>query len=69
MLQQRRYANGYGGGPQSPGQVGPQPGHPEDPSDENSIERPKNRVSDWRPTMIKMVESAATTMVSLFVLG
>ncbi|KAL8938484.1 MAG: hypothetical protein Q9216_003874 [Gyalolechia sp. 2 TL-2023] len=67
-IQQKRYANGYGGGPPSPGQVGAQPGQPEN-SDEDPAGREKHRASDWRPTLIKMVESAATTVVSLFVLG
>lgn len=67
--QQKRCANGYGGGPPTPGQVSPQPGQPEESGDENAVQRPKKQASEWRPTFIKMVESAATTMVSLFVLG
>ncbi|KAL8863621.1 MAG: hypothetical protein Q9178_000304 [Gyalolechia marmorata] len=69
ISQQKRYANGYGGGPQLPGQVAPQPGQPEE-SDDNI---PSNAGSDqeptWRPAVLKMFESAATTIVSLFVLG
>ncbi|KAL9028520.1 MAG: hypothetical protein Q9196_003128 [Gyalolechia fulgens] len=67
--QQNRYANGYGGGSPTPGQVGGLPGQPEESGDGDAAERTKNQASDWRPTLIKMVESAATTMVSLFVLG
>ncbi|KAL8837095.1 MAG: hypothetical protein Q9170_002652 [Blastenia crenularia] len=65
----KRYANGHGCGPQSPGQVAPQPGQPEESSDENTTNTPKNHTSEWRPTLIKMCESAATTAVSLLVLG
>ncbi|KAL8719221.1 MAG: hypothetical protein Q9225_003748 [Loekoesia sp. 1 TL-2023] len=69
LLQQKRYANGYGGGPPTPGQVAPQPGQPEDSSNDNATESTRDRTSDWRPTLFKMFESAATTVVSLFVLG
>lgn len=66
--QQTRYANGYGAGPQSPGQVGPQPGQPEDP-EENSADSKKHQAVEWGPTLLKMFESALTTAVSLTVLG
>lgn len=64
-LQQKRHTNGYGGGPQLPGQVGPQPGQPEETREETT----EHKGWDWGPTMHKMFESAATTTVSLFVLG
>ncbi|KAI4117117.1 MAG: hypothetical protein LQ338_007615 [Usnochroma carphineum] len=66
--QQKRFTNGYGGGPQLPSQVGPQPGQPEDTS-ESTVSRGSDRSSDWGPTLSKMFESAATTIVSLLVLG
>ncbi|KAL8896566.1 MAG: hypothetical protein Q9207_007653 [Kuettlingeria erythrocarpa] len=66
--QQKRHANGYGAGPQSPGQVGPQPGEPEDDG-EDRADGKNNRAVDWGPTLLKMFESAATTVVSLTVLG
>ncbi|KAL8773049.1 MAG: hypothetical protein Q9209_002069 [Squamulea sp. 1 TL-2023] len=68
ISQQKRYANGYGGGPQLPGQVAPQPGQPEG-SDETTSNAKAGGESTWRPTFLKMFESAATTTVSLFVLG
>lgn len=68
-LEQRRCANGYGGGPQLPGQVAPQPGQPEESEDDSVDNGIGNPPSEWRPTLFKMFESAATTMVSLFVLG
>ncbi|KAL8811634.1 MAG: hypothetical protein Q9200_001634 [Gallowayella weberi] len=67
--QSRRYANGYTGGPQLPGQVAPQPGQPEESDAAVTAERKGDQQSSWRPTLLKMFESAATTMVSLFVLG
>ena len=67
--QQKRYANGYGSGAPTPGQVGPQPGQPEDPSDERIVAGKATETPDWKPTLFKMFESAATTVVSLFVLG
>ncbi|KAL9599345.1 MAG: hypothetical protein Q9219_003878 [cf. Caloplaca sp. 3 TL-2023] len=67
--QKKRYANGYGGGPPTPNQFNPQPGQPGDSGDEGAGERPRNQTSEWRPALIKMFESAATTVVSLFVLG
>ncbi len=66
--QQKRHANGYGAGPQSPGQVAPQPGQPED-AGEDRADGKNNRAVDWGPTLLKMFESAATTVVSLTVLG
>ncbi|KAI4284482.1 MAG: hypothetical protein L6R38_001364 [Xanthoria sp. 2 TBL-2021] len=69
IFQQKRYANGYGGGPQLPGQVAPQPGQPEESDDKTTGKPESDRESTWRPTLLKMFESAATTMVSLFVLG
>ncbi|KAL8854832.1 MAG: hypothetical protein Q9221_000338 [Calogaya cf. arnoldii] len=73
ILQQKRFANGYGGGPQLPGgQVGPQPGQPEESDDKTPGKAESDKESkwrDWRPILLKMFESAATTMVSLFVLG
>lgn len=52
-----------------PSQVAPQPGQPEESSNDDATESIRNRKSDWRPTLFKMFESAATTVVSLFVLG
>lgn len=69
IFQQKRYANGYGGGPQLPGQVAPQPGQPEESDDKTTGKPESDKESTWRPTLLKMFESAATTMVSLFVLG
>ncbi|KAL8758894.1 MAG: hypothetical protein Q9184_003789 [Pyrenodesmia sp. 2 TL-2023] len=66
--QQKRHANGYGAGPQSPGQVAPQPGQAGDPG-EDSADSKKNQAVEWGPTLLKMFESAATTVVSLTVLG
>lgn len=67
-LQQKRHANGYGGGPQTPGQVSPQPGQPEEP-DKDPSENKNTQGWAWGPTLHKMFESAATTTVSLVVLG
>ncbi|KAL9628465.1 MAG: hypothetical protein Q9204_005868 [Flavoplaca sp. TL-2023a] len=67
--QQKRYANGYGGGPQLPGQVAPQPGQSEEADQKPDGRSGSDKESTWRPTFLKMFESAATTMVSLFVLG
>ena len=69
ISQQRRYANGYGGGPQLPGQVAPQPGQSEEAAEKPNGKSGSDKESTWRPTFLKMFESAATTMVSLFVLG
>ncbi|KAI4257773.1 MAG: hypothetical protein L6R42_005460 [Xanthoria sp. 1 TBL-2021] len=69
IFQQKRYANGYGGGPQLPGQVAAQPGQPEESDDKTTGKPESDRESTWRPTLLKMFESAATTMVSLFVLA
>ncbi|KAI4227682.1 MAG: hypothetical protein L6R36_002234 [Xanthoria steineri] len=69
IFQQKRHANGYGGGPQLPGQVTPQPGQPEESDSKPTGKAEGNGESTWRPTLLKMFESAATTMVSLFVLG
>lgn len=66
--QQKRHANGYGAGPQSPGQVGAQPGQPED-TGEGGSDGKSHRAADWAPTLLKMFENAATTVVSLTVLG
>lgn len=69
LFQQKRYANGYGAGPQLPGQVAPQPGQPEEQTSEKDAGGRQDQSSEWNPTLFKMFESAATTMVSLFVLG
>ncbi|KAL8885351.1 MAG: hypothetical protein Q9215_006789 [Flavoplaca cf. flavocitrina] len=69
ILQQKRYANGYGGGPQLPGQVAPQPGQSGEADENPNGKSRSDKESTWRPTFLKMFESAATTMVSLFVLG
>ncbi|KAL8892367.1 MAG: hypothetical protein Q9192_005625 [Flavoplaca navasiana] len=69
VSQQKRYANGYGGGPQIPGQVAPQPGQSEEADEKPVGKSGSDKESTWRPTFLKMFESAATTMVSLFVLG
>ncbi|KAL8682329.1 MAG: hypothetical protein Q9186_001605 [Xanthomendoza sp. 1 TL-2023] len=70
ISQLRRYANGYAGGPQLPGQVSPQPGQPEESDEVVTVKSEGDQQSNnWKPTLLKMCESAATTMVSLFVLG
>ncbi|KAL9038227.1 MAG: hypothetical protein Q9180_003261 [Flavoplaca navasiana] len=69
ISQQKRYANGYGGGPQLPGQVAPQPGQSEEADEKPNGKSRSDKESTWRPTFLRMFESAATTMVSLFVLG
>ena len=70
IFQQKRYANGYGGGPQLPGQLAPQPGgEPEESDSKTTGKAESHGESTWRPTLLKMFESAATTMVSLIVLG
>ncbi|KAL8714173.1 MAG: hypothetical protein Q9220_001902 [cf. Caloplaca sp. 1 TL-2023] len=69
VSQQKRYANGFGGGPPTPNQLGPQPGQPEESNDGDTIKDRGSQKTDWGPTLLKMFESAATTMVSLFVLG
>lgn len=69
LSQRRHYANGYGGGPQLPGQVAPQPGQPEEPDEDSAVKGTGKGDPSWRPTLLKMFESAATTMVSLSVLG
>ncbi|KAL8668631.1 MAG: hypothetical protein Q9168_006749 [Polycauliona sp. 1 TL-2023] len=67
ISQQKRHATGYGGGPQLPGQVAQ--GEQEE-SDGKSIDSAESgKEPTWRPTLLKMFESAATTMVSLIVLG
>lgn len=71
----RYYSNGYSGppgGPPTPGQVGP-PG-PEGDADNDasaakSGQNERTRRIKWGPTLFKAFESAATTFVSLMVLG
>ena len=60
---ERRHVNGSVG--PSPGQIGPQESDTEEPS---KIEYNKP-TSKWGPTLFKMLECAATTFASLFVLG
>ncbi|KAL8946202.1 MAG: hypothetical protein Q9222_007372 [Ikaeria aurantiellina] len=69
LSQRKHYANGYGGGPSTPNSFGPQPGQPEESDDESTIKSRGIQRMDWGPTLLKMLESAATTVVSLFVLG
>ncbi|KAL8993506.1 MAG: hypothetical protein Q9169_006294 [Polycauliona sp. 2 TL-2023] len=69
ISRQNRHASGFGGGPQLPGQVDPQPGQPEESDDKANGKADSVEKDSWRPTLLKMFESAATTMVSLFVLG
>lgn len=61
---QERYINGFSG--PSPGQVGPS-------QSEDVEELDKSRVppseSQWKPTLFKMFESAATTFASILVLA
>ena len=59
-----RYSSGYGG-PPMPNQIGPQNTEIE----EDTTQEKTDRASDWSPTLFKMFESAATTIVSLVVLG
>ena len=68
LLRQKRLINGYGGGPQLPGPGTPQP-ESEEPESESKGARMNDPPPSWKPTLFKMIESAATTMVSLFVLG
>ncbi|KAL8873337.1 MAG: hypothetical protein Q9174_001175 [Haloplaca sp. 1 TL-2023] len=68
LLRQKRLINGYGGGPQLPGPGTSQP-EPEEPESESKGARINDPPPSWKPTLFKMLESAATTMVSLFVLG
>ncbi len=60
---ERRHVNGFVG--PSPGQLGPQEEDTEEPT---KIEYNKP-TSKWGSTLFKMLESAATTFASLFVLG
>lgn len=60
---ERRHVNGSVG--PSPGQLGSQGEDAEEPT---KIEYSKP-TSKWGPTLFKMLESAATTFASLFVLG
>ena len=59
----RHYAGGIGG--PTPGQLEPQS---EDAEEHTQSERKFTRPS-WRPTLFKMLESAATTFASILVLG
>ena len=59
-----RHIGGYGG-PPIPGQIGPQN---EDVADTTQTEEAR-QPSNWSGTLFKMFESAATTIVSLMVLG
>lgn len=59
-----RHINGYGGQP-LPGQIGPSSADTEETIKPDKVEEP----SKWSPTLFKMFESAATTIVSLMVLG
>jgi hypothetical protein len=59
-----RHINGYGG-PPVPGQIGPSNADTEEISKPGKVEQPPK----WSPTLFKMFESAATTIVSLMVLG
>ena len=67
----RPYSNGYSGppgGPPTPGQIGPPSG---DSEDTIARSKPSQKVKkiEWGPTVFKAFESAATTFVSLMVLG
>lgn len=71
----RNYSNGYSGppgGPPTPGQIGPPA--PEGDADNDasaakSGRKQRTRRIEWGPTLFKAFESAATTFVSLMVLG
>lgn len=59
----KRNVSGYNG-PQIPGQIG------QNPETVGNDEPEKvGQSSNWSPTLFKMFESAATTIVSLMVLG
>lgn len=61
VLQSRRYGSQdfQPGGPPQPGQETP----------ENSKDEPKNDGLDFKSTLLRMFESAATTFASIAVLG
>ena len=71
----RLYSNGYSGppgGPPTPGQAGPPDADANTDNEEtppNSRLKEKDFGSQWGPTLLKSFESAATTFVSLTVLG
>ena len=60
---ERRYVNGSVG--PTPGQFGSQ----EEDTEEQTKSEYLKSTSKWGPTLFKMLESAATTFASLFVLG
>lgn len=62
----KRYANNYGG-PPVPGQVLPLLGTED--AEEKAMPRMDEQEFQWRSTLFKMVESAATTLMSIMVLG
>lgn len=67
ILKRRPYSNGFGGIP-APGQLGQEDEDPDSSSNASSHNSRWQKVKS-NPTIIKMFESAATTFVSLTVLG
>ena len=63
----KRHASSYGG-PSLPGQVGP-PFEAVEGVEEKGLPREDEPTFRWRLTLFKMIESAATTFMSLMVLG
>lgn len=55
------------GGPLLPGQIGPQ--NEQKSEEETSVPEKVEQTFKWRLTGFKMLESAATTLVSIIVLG
>jgi hypothetical protein len=62
----KRYASSYGG-PPLPGQVLPPLGTED--AEEKATPRTDEQDFRWRSTLFKMMESAATTLMSIMVLG
>lgn len=63
----RRYAGSFGG-PSMPIQVGSS-NEPEDENDKIPKSPKGDQASKLKPTLFKMLESAATTFISIVVLG
>lgn len=55
------------GGPSLPGQIGPQ--NEQKSEEETSVTEKVEQTFKWKLTVFKMLESAATTLMSIMVLG
>lgn len=63
----RCYAGSFGG-PSAPYQIGPS-NEPNEPNNETPKPANEDQTAKLRPTLFKMLESAATTLMSIVVLG